>query len=549
MSRLANRRVWTGRALTAAAAVAAAPLSTSAQLSAPTLSSETGVYAEAYRISGRPSRRPDQTVRFYASPTVSWMGMSLGANLLWSTENQFAAQTLNRYYLNPRWSWGQLHAGDYVPTVSRYTANSVRVRGGGVELTPWRLRFGFTGGRVQDATDLSTFDAAPERTLFAGVVGIGDPAATFLEISALRAEDSGDGADTLSAPPQENVVAAGAGGLVLFDGRLRFTAEGAASLFSRDTRAGELENVGQPEWTGELFTPRVSSRLDYAWTAEARVALRTFSFGAQVEQVGPGFTSLGNPYSVNDRREARLLGTFRLLRGRLSGNASVGQRRDNLADDKHGTTYRRTGTLGLTAALGRAFVSAANVMVNGTTRDPVPTSPTGPDPGMLDSLRLKNVAVSVSLVQQVRYPLMGLTNQVTLSLTEQRIEDASPRFGGLLDTRSRAVALDYGVLVRQFYMVSLRPAYQEFRGASGSERLTSLSLGVSRRAPGTPLTASTLSTYTQLRDGWQLRQDANVSYRLTERDNLSAQARWSALRGVDAPFTETLLTMRWSHRW
>ena len=70
--------------------------------------------------------------------------------------------------------------------------------------------------------------------------------------------------------------------LVLLDGRLRLRAEGAASLFSRDTRAGELENVGQPEWTGELFTPRVSSRLDYAWSAEARVALRAFSVGAQL---------------------------------------------------------------------------------------------------------------------------------------------------------------------------------------------------------------------------------------------------------------------------
>src|SRR6185503_7095503 len=173
-------------------------------------------------------------------------------------------------------------------------------------------------------------------------------------------------------------VAAGAGGLVLLGGKLRFRGEGAASLFSRDTRAGELDNVGQPEWTGDLFTPRVSSRLDYAWSGEARVALRAFSFGAQFEHVGPGFTSLGNPYFVNDRREGRLFGTFRLLRGRVSGNASVGQRRDNLADDKRGTTYRRTGTLGLTAAIGRSLVSSANVLVNGTTRDPVPTSPTAP---------------------------------------------------------------------------------------------------------------------------------------------------------------------------
>jgi hypothetical protein len=540
-----TRQVW---ALVIAAGVCRPGL-LAGQMSAPTLTSETGGYAEAYDISGRASRRPGQTLRFYASPNVSWMGLSVGANLLWSTENQFAAQTLNRYYLNPRWSWGQIHAGDYVPALSRYTASSVRVRGGGVELTPGAFRIGVTAGRAQDATDVSAFDAAPRRNLYAGLIGLGDPTRTFVEFSALRAEDGSSGADTLSAPPQENVVAAAAAGLSLFGGRLRFKGEGSASLFSRDIRAGELEGIGQPAWTEDLFTPRVSSRIDYAWNGEARVAVGTMSFGGQVEYVGPGFTTLGNPYFVNDRQEVRVFGTFRFLRGRVSGNTSIGQRRDNLAQDKRGTTYRHTGTLGLTLAGGRWLVTSANVLVNGTTRDPLPLSPTAPDPGLVDSFRLKNVALSLALVQQVRFQLAGVPNQVTLSLTEQRIEDTSPRFGDLLDTRSRAVSLDYGIILGQVYIISLRPAYQEFQGASGRESFQSGSLGFSRRAPRSRLSGSVLATYTQLRQGWQVRQDLSVAYRLTERDNVTAQARWSALRSVAEPFTETIATMRWSHRW
>jgi hypothetical protein len=244
-----------------------------------------------------------------------------------------------------------------------------------------------------------------------------------------------------------------------------------------------------------------------------------------------------------------VFGTFRLLRGRVSGNTSVGERRDNLAGDKRGTTYRRTGTLGLSLAGGRWLVTSANILVNGTTRDPLPVSPAAPDPGVVDSFRLKNVALSIALVQQIRYLLAGVPNQVTLSLTEQRIEDTSPRFGGLLDTRSRAISLDYGITVGQVYVISLRPAYQEFQGANGRERFRSGSLGLSRRAPRSPLSGSVLATYTQLREGWQVRQDVSVSYRLTSRDNLTGQARWSTLRGVAHPFTETLATMRWSHRW
>src|SRR6185503_7812148 len=137
----------------------------------PMLGAESGMYAESYSITDRPSRRPPQSVRFFASPTFSWMGLEVGSNLMWSTEDQFAAQTLNRYYLNPRWSWGQVHAGDYSPMISRLTASAVRVRGGGVELTPGRFRIAASGGLAQDATDASVFDAAPRRVMYAGLVG------------------------------------------------------------------------------------------------------------------------------------------------------------------------------------------------------------------------------------------------------------------------------------------------------------------------------------------------------------------------------------------
>ncbi|HXV87167.1 MAG TPA: hypothetical protein VD793_10730 [Gemmatimonadales bacterium] len=519
-----------------------------AQVGRPAVTSESGFYSEAYRIDGRPAARPDGTLRFYASPTLSWSGFSIGLNLLWSTENRFVAQSVNRYYLNPRWSWGQLHAGDYVPSHGRYTASSVRVRGGGLDLTPGPFRISAAAGQALQATDLTAFDAAPRRMLYSGMIGVGSPGATFFEISALRAVDAAAGADTLSAPPQENLVGAVAAGLSLFRGRLKLKGEGSGSLFSRDIRAGTIDSISQPEWTRDWFTPRVSSRFDYAWLGEARVAAGPGSVGFQYEYVGPGFSTLGNPYFVNDRREGRAFGTLRVLRGRVNLTGSVGERRDNLAGDKRGTTRRRTGNFTYTILGGRWLVSSASVMLNGTTREPLPLPPTAPDPGMVDSFRLKNVALSVALVEQIRFTA-GVPHQVTVTLAEQRVDDASPRFGQVLDARSRTVTLEYAVTLAEQVQVGVRPGYQEFEGAGTSERYHTMAVTLSRRAPRTALTASWTGTYTQLRAGSQLRQDAQIGYRLTTRDAFTLQGRYTRLSGVADPYTEVLGTLRYSRQW
>ncbi|HWP38447.1 MAG TPA: hypothetical protein VNL18_12925 [Gemmatimonadales bacterium] len=538
MNRIANLGV--------ALIAAATPLA--AQSGRPSVSSETGFHSEVYHIDGRPAQRPDGTLRFYASPTFTWLGLSVGLNLLWSTENQFAAQSINRYYLNPRWSWGQLHAGDYVPSHGRYTASSVRVRGGGIDLSPGPFRVSAAAGEALQATDLSVFDAAPRRMLYSGMIGVGNPNGTFVDFSALRAVDRAAGADMLSVPPQENLVGAVAAGLTLLGGRIRLRGEGSGSLFSRDIRAGPIDSIDQPEWTKSLFTPRVSSRFDYAWLGEARVTAGPGSFGAQYEYVGPGFTTLGNPYFVNDRREARMFGTLRVMRGRVNLAGSVGERRDNLAGDKRGTSRRRTGNFTYTIIGGRWLVSSANLMVNGTTRDPAPAPPTAPDPGVVDSFRLKNVALSVALVEQVRFTA-GVPHQITVTLSEQRVDDASPRFGQLLDARSRAATLEYSVTLAGQFQVGVRPGYQEFEGAGVSESYRSMGVTLARRAPRHPLTATVTGTYTQLRAGLQLRQDAQLGFRLTPRDALSLQGRYTRLFSVPDPYTEFLGTLRYTRRW
>ncbi len=526
-----------------------APSTLGAQVAGPSVSTESGVYTEGYSMSGRPSLRPSGTVRFYASPTFTWMGFTIGTNLLWSTEQHFVAQSMDRYYINPRWSWGQIHAGDYVPSLSRYTASAVTIRGGGLDLSPGPFRISAAYGRAQRASDLSVFDAAPQRTIYAGLIGVGSPDRTFFQISALRAIDDATGTDTLSVAPQENMVAAVEGGLRIFGGRVTLKSSGSASLYSRDIRAGALDSLNVPSWTGSLFTPRVSSRIDYAWNAELRVSGRPGSLGATVEYVGPGFVTLGNPYMANDKQEIRGFGTLRLIRGRVITTGSFGVRRDNLAGDKVGTTFRRTGSLGITAIAGRWSVTSVTVLVNGMTRNPTPAPPTAPTPLITDSLVLKNVAFSLSAIEQVRFGRAGLSHQITLSVAEQRISDGSPRYDTLLDAQSRTVGLDYGLTFDNAYTISVRPSYQQFVGANVDESYWSMGLGLARRPMRGSLALAVNAAYTGVAGGWQLRTDGTGSLRLTRRDNLTVQLRYTTLRGTTNPYDEVLASMRVTHRW
>jgi hypothetical protein len=528
------------------ALVASWPASALAQPARPAVTTESGVFGEAYGISGRDPRRPKQTLRAYLSPTVSWMGLTIGANLLWSTENEFTAQTLNRLYLNPRWGWGQVHAGDYVPTLSRFTAQTIRVRGGGIELQPGRLRIAATGGRVSEAGDLSVFDAATTRTFYGGLLGYGSPDGTFLELSVARTVDDTAGTDTVSVAPQENLVGAAAAGITV--GPVRLKGEWSSALYSRDTRASELDSIAQPGWTENAFTPRLSSRLDHAWSAEARLAVGAGQIGAQIEQVGPGYTTLGNPYLSNDRREVRVFGRGRVARGRLTANLTVGLRRDNLIGDKRGTTYRRTGTMALTALVGGWSVTSASVLLNGLRSDPTPPMPGSPDTLLTDSFRLRNVAIGVVASQQIRLGGPHVAHTITLTYAQQIVDDDSPRFDTLLDASSRTLGATWGVTLGRQYTISARGALQQFRGGGRSADYPSAGLGLARRSASSPWTAAFNGAYTELGDGRQLRFDASAGYRFPWAVQIAAQVRHTDVAGVATPFRETVATLRVTRR-
>ena len=130
-----------------------------------------------------------------------------------------------------------------------------------------------------------------------------------------------------------------------------------------------------------------------------------------------------------------------------------------------------------------------------------------------------------------------MQQHLILSVSEQRVEDDSPRLGDALDAASRSVALEYGITLAEAYTFTLRPAYQSFTSASGRESFTSVTGGLSRRVAQSPLSLRLQSTYTPVGDGDQSKQDVTASYRVGESGQVSAQFRRVTMTGAQG-FTE-----------
>ena len=323
-----------------------------------------GTYGEVYGVHGREARRDPVTGRFYFRPVVTVLGMAFPFEVVVSTEETRFRQPFNRFGISPKWKWITVHAGDFTPSLSPYTAGGVRIKGGGVELRPGMFRFSLVGGRSQRAIP----GRAYRRDLWAVQLGVGRRGGTSWDLGLMWASDDTSSVDTASVAPQQNLVVASRLYLKLFRGRLLLGAEGAGSLHTRDMRSSSVDSLvredlperflGVYDVLSRRFTPRLSTRADYAYRFKFGLRLRPGELRAEYIRIGPGFVSLGVPYMSNDRERVGLGLTLRpvrrfMLRVRYSGY------RDNLKGEKRRITSRRSLSsslrLMLTSSLGVCF--------------------------------------------------------------------------------------------------------------------------------------------------------------------------------------------------
>ncbi len=513
-------------------------------LQAQRVSGTADVSAEGYTVSGREARRPGAVGRVSLSPLFDLWGIQIGANLTWDSETQFAARSLNRYALNPRWQSGEVWLGDHAPSLGATILEGTVIRGAGFRVQRGILGLRLHGGRADDVAfvdplGFGTVDsrlAAPRmrplhRTLGAGTFTIGTPQRA-VAFSGLWASDRKPAlADTTSPAPQANML----GGIDLWTelGRgWRLEAGARAALHNFDTRRDSLPFSFENEFGGlasvldRLFTVREGTRGDVAWHAEVAAPAPWGAVRLRAERIGPGYVSLGVPTLPADWQQLEGSTSFSLASGRVSGMLGGGVRTDGVIASGAGETWRGTGNATVSYMDGPWSVALSG-MLNKLERR-----------AAVDTFGLVNVARAISLAPRLA---LGTAHAVGVNAAWQENETTA----GILSpygARSFNASLSWEWMLRDGVSLAVAPGIVAASDTARLERLTTASATLGWRPREARTTGSVSVSAGQSLIGDQLQLSGDLRMNLGALGSAVARARVARFAGT-VTYSEALLSL------
>lgn len=354
-------------------------------------SGEIGTYGEMYSMSGRDGRRPSSIGRLFFRPTLTlFEAVSLDFDVLLSTEGSQARQDINQFGVNPNWSWGQAHVGDFTDNYAQYTLNGIRIRGGGFFINPGLFRLGAVGGVTRRAVVGTAENGSFDRSIYGGRIGLGAAEGSYVDLVFLRVRDRISSlADMRSAAtydsatgmystppfevtPQENALIGMMSHITFFDNRLTWDVEATGSIFTRDMRVDQNKQLNVPDWVNDLYHVNLTSSAGVAVRTDVGVNMGSVSVTSGYRYVTPGYTSLGVASLINDWQEFSLAPSLRIGRWMVSLNTIrqndnlFGQKLNTLVRWQYGGTVSFQPTDHWSASVLGNYLTMANDAVNDT---------------------------------------------------------------------------------------------------------------------------------------------------------------------------------------
>lgn len=220
-------------------------------------------------------------------------------------------------------------------------------------------------GRTQRAVRGGARNKSYSRTIYGAKVGIGKQSGSHLDLILVKAKDDVGSlppdsalatpgairADTMdtsvvgNAPPvnpyavtpQENLVGGINWQLNVIPDKLTWSSEVSGSIHTRDLRSGmvDVEDLDLPAFASNFYTTRYSSSADFVASSELSLRLSRFNIQTGYKWVGPGYTSLGTSYLINDQQEFNTRASYRFSQTSISLNWA--RLNDNLLNQKRFT--------------------------------------------------------------------------------------------------------------------------------------------------------------------------------------------------------------------
>jgi len=322
-----------------------------------------GVTASGYSVDGIENRRAPGMIQTNANMNFTLFGFSSGLNMNYSTDDSELRQNMNAMSFNAMWRWVNIQAGDINTQFSQYGLGGATIRGGYLRLEPGNYLLELTGGRSKRAVrpSLESGFRRPAFEQWAGAakIGYGNTSRNYFHLSTFYARDEKTSIQgtNLEVDPRENLTVTPDFQVHFFDGRFTIGSEVTASVFTQDLNSDvvSVSEAGVPSFFTSIFTPRASTKVNYAGIADASLNLDMFNLGFGYERIQPGFESLGRGTVRDDQERITLDPALRLMNNRLNISSNISLGRDNLLGNRVQTQQNTDISNNMQIVLTEAF--------------------------------------------------------------------------------------------------------------------------------------------------------------------------------------------------
>jgi hypothetical protein len=315
-----------------------------------------GLGLGTYSSSGIPARQRAFSYLLSGAPTMSVYGISFPFSVVVSDQQRGFRQPFNQYGISPKYKWVTVHAGWQSLEFSPFTLAGHTFLGGGVELNPGKLRLGFVYGRFNKAIEeepgqSSAFAQTPayRRMGYSAKLGYGTEQNHF-DIIVLNARDE---ASSLKNPitfsgikPAENLVI-GTSARFTFLKRILFDLDLSGSIYTNNKLSDTVGNIQLQKVAliRKLVTLNTSTQLLAAGQSSLGYQGSNYNVLVRYRRVDPDYKSMGAYYFETDVQNYTVEGGWRLLKGQMQLNGSLGLQNDNILHDKAYRSNRKIGAL------------------------------------------------------------------------------------------------------------------------------------------------------------------------------------------------------------
>jgi len=314
-----------------------------------------GLGLGTYNVNGIPARQRAFSYIFNGAPTISLYGVSFPFSLVVSDQQRSYTQPFNQYGISPTYKWATFHAGWQSLEFSPFTLAGHNFLGGGIELNPGKLRFGFIYGRFNKAIEADpnqplalAQQAAYKRTGYTTKLGWGTER-NHVDVIFLNAKDH---VNSLSATPistelspSENMVL-GISSKFSFLKHFVFDMDVSGSIYTRNVLSDTVQNLklGKVNFIKDLITLNSSTQLLTAAQTSFGYNATNYNVKVKYRRVDPDYKSMGAYYFETDVQNYTVEGMLRLMKGQLQLGGSFGLQNDNILHDKASRSNRKIGS-------------------------------------------------------------------------------------------------------------------------------------------------------------------------------------------------------------